>query len=258
MINEKKGDKENEMVKLEVLENEIKIIIKKSSQGKIRFKRFNQYGKTLQKTFIDVNSQEQFIEWLITYNIDIKNKNKISNSDLVVSQCIYTDLKNNKKHPYELPKFLCEMKKKQWVTDKDLQELIDEILSYDSYLDNIPIEIKNTNEKFKLGNLEFEVKKIIVPIFSLYNNDKTFIEAVKEKQQRGHSMQIRVYFCLPLFGSNFIIQNQHNPEEIVYRLTNENKASIMKLFRVFGCASKNHQHDILETLKCIKNTCSDK
>jgi len=65
-------------------------------------------------------------------------------------------------------------------------------------------------------------------------------------------MQIMVYFCIP-FTCSAIDQKSDNSNEIVYLLTNDNIDSIINLIKVFSCASKRHQHDILEILRCIQS-----
>jgi hypothetical protein len=243
------------MLRLEVLENEIKIFIRKKTKGKIRFKKFNQeeIGEQITQSQINLKDSKQYIEWLITYNTNV-NRN---NFDLnwLIPECIYRDMRGKKRHPYELSKILCEMKQKFWITNNDLQDLINEIQSYITFLDDIPTYIQNENEKINLGKLDFKIRKWIVPIFRVYNSDGTFIEAVKEKQQFAYQMQIMVYFCIPFTANSSIAQNPKDSNEIVYTLIKEKNDPITNLVKVFGCASKRHQHDIIEILKCIQKNC---
>jgi hypothetical protein len=240
------------MLRLELFKNEIKIFIRKKTEGKIRFKRFNQYGLGEQIKQEDINLKEnnQYIEWLITYNIEA-SKNDFD-PNWLISECTYKDIKGKKRRPYELSKILFEFKRKNWVTSQDLQNLINEIQKYSLFLEDFPTYIQMENEKLNLGTLTFEIRKWVIPLFRIYNSDGTFIEAIKEKQQFAYQMQIMVYFCIP-FTCHTIDQNPDNPNEIVYLLTNDNIDSIINLIKVFGCASKRHQHDILEILRCIQS-----
>jgi len=239
------------MLRLEIFDDRIKIFIKKKTEGKIRFKRVNKYGvkEQIKQDEINLRDTNQYIEWQITYNIEA-SKNDFD-PDWLVSECLYRDVKGKKRYPYELSKILLECKKKAWIENHVYQKLIDEIEKYTLFLEEIPTYIQMENEKLNLGSLTFEIKKWIIPIYKIYNSDGTFIEAIKEKQQFAYQMQIMVYFCIP-FTCFTIYQNPDNSNEIVYLLTNDNIDSIINLIKVFGCASKRHQHDILEILKCIQ------
>jgi hypothetical protein len=240
------------MLRLEIFEDKIKIFIKKKTEGKIRFKRVNKHGikEQIKQDEINLMDNNQYIEWQITYNIEA-SKNDF-HPDWLVSECIYRDVKGKKRYPYELSKILLECKKKTWIDNHDYQKLIDEIEKYTLFLEDFQTYIEMKNEKLNLGTLTFEVKKWIIPIYRIYNSDGTFIEAIKEKQQFAYQMQIMVYFCIP-FNCYTIDQNPDNPNEIVYLITNDNIDSIINLIKVFGCASKRHQHDILEILRCIQS-----
>jgi hypothetical protein len=240
------------MLRLEIFEDKIKIFIKKKTEGKIRFKRVNKYGikEQIKQDEINLMDNNQYIEWQITYSIEA-SKNDFD-PDWLVSECVYRDVKGKKRYSYELSKILLECKKKVWIENHDYQKLIDEIEKYTLFLEDIPTYIQMESEKLNLGSLTFEIKKWIIPIYRIYNSDGTFIEAIKEKQQFAYQMQLMVYFCIP-FTCSTIDQNPENSNEIVYLLTNDNIDSIINLIRVFGCASKRHQHDILEILRCIQS-----
>jgi hypothetical protein len=238
------------MLRLEIFEDKIKIFIKKKTEGKIRFKRVNKYGikEQIKQDEINLMDNNQYIEWQITYNIEASKNN--FDPDWLVSECVYRDVKGKIRYPYELSKILLECKKKAWIENHDYQKLIDEIEKYTLFLEDIPTYIQMECGKLNLGSLTFEIKKWIIPIYRIYNSDGTFIEAIKEKQQFAYQMQIMVYFCIP-FTCSTIDQNPDNSNEIVYLLTNDNIDSIINLIKIFGCASKGHQHDILEILRCI-------
>jgi hypothetical protein len=60
------------MLRLEIFEDKIKIFIKRKTEGKIRFKRINEYGikEQIKQDEINLMDNNQYIEWQITYNIE--------------------------------------------------------------------------------------------------------------------------------------------------------------------------------------------
>jgi hypothetical protein len=233
--------------------DKVKIGTRKTTRGKIQFKRLNAYGigEQIKKEDINPSDANQYIEWLITYNL--RPDSTDYNPDLLISEhAFYIDTKGKRKLLYELPKIFYEMKCRNIITRDDLQTLINEINSYQAFLEDIPTYVEPKYEEFRIGSLNFKTTKWITPVFRIYNKDGTFIEAVKEKQQYAYQMQIMVYFCIP-FGSQYVSENPRDTEEVVYVLGSDNKDSVLNLVKVFGCASQRHKHDILATLHCIQS-----
>jgi hypothetical protein len=233
--------------------DKVKIGIRKTTRGKIRFKRLNAYGigEQIRKEDINPSDANQYIEWLITYNL--RPDSTDYNPDLLISEhAFYIDTKGKRKLLYELPKIFYEMKCRNIITRDDLQTLINEINGYQTFLEGIPTYVECKYKELKIGSLNFKTTKWITPVFRIYNKDGTFIEAVKEKQQYAYQMQIMVYFCIP-FGSQYVSENPQDTEEVVYVLGSDNKDSVLNLVKVFGCASQRHKHDILAILHYIQS-----
>jgi hypothetical protein len=233
--------------------DKVKIGIRKTTRGKIRFKRLNAYGigEQIKKEDINLSDANQYIEWLITYNL--RPDGTDYNPDLLISEhAFYIDTKGKRKLLYELPKIFYEMKCRNLITRDDLQTLINEINRYQTFLEDIPTYVEPKYEELRIGSLNFKTTKWITSVFRIYNKDGTFIEAVKEKQQYAYQMQIMVYFCIT-FGSQYVSENPQDTEEVVYVLGSDNKDSVLNLVRVFGCASQRHKHHIFATLQCIQS-----
>jgi len=143
------------MLRLEIFEDKIKIFIKRKTEGKIRFKRINEYGikEQIKQDEINLMDNNQYIEWQITYNIEA-SKNDFD-PNWLVSECLYRDVKGKKRYPYELSKILLECKKKTWIENHDYQKLIDEIEKYTLFLEDFQTYIKIENEKLNLGIINF-------------------------------------------------------------------------------------------------------
>jgi len=237
--------KREEILKLRVSDDKIEVLFRKGSKGKVRFKQPNDYGlgEQIRKDKIDLSNSQQYIEWQITYNIEISSGYK--DSQWLVDRCVYKDLKGKERQAYELGRILYEMKKKGWITNSDLNIILREIEGYNDFLDSCEAYIERKGIK-GFNGLEFEFHNLILPVFRLCNNDGTFIEALKQKQQMAYGMQIMVYFCIPC---NILKEEDKN--NLIYEITSANTDSIINLVKVFGCASKRHQDDILKILQCL-------
>jgi hypothetical protein len=223
-----------------------KVILPLNSKGRIRFKlRHSSYkiGQQIKREDIDINNKDQYIEWQITYSI--KAKDTDSNNLLV--DCKYRDLGNQDRYPYELGTILLELKKAGIITKQSLELLKNEISTYTLFLDNENV-LTSDVETRTINNITFNFIYWNIPLFICNNPDGTFIEVLKEKQQYAYQMQPMVYFCIPC---PLLKKNPANSNEVLYIIKPENKDSIINLFRVFGCVSIKHHHDIVEILNCI-------
>jgi len=243
--------KKAEMIRIVREDKLIKVALPLNTKGKIRFKqRHNDYefGQQINQEDVDISNRNQYIEWQITYSSKTKDEDKI-NKDLLID-CEYKDLnpKPQIRYPYELGAILLELKRLGVVTDVLLSSLKDEISTYRHFLDNENISTQDSGVR-KINNVAFNFFYWKVPLFICNNCDGTFIEVLKEKQQYAYQMQPMVYFCIPCS----LLERGSVNNEVSYAIGPENKDSIINLFRVFGCASIKHQHDIIETLNCILN-----
>jgi len=238
--------KRGNMLKLRVSDDKIEVLFGKGSEGKVRFKQLNNYGlgEQIRKDKIDLSNSQQYIEWQITYNIETSSEYK--DPQWLVDECVYKDLRGKERQAYELGKILYEMKKKGWITNSNLNIILREIKRYNYFLDSYEAYIERKGIK-RFNGLVFEFHNLILPVFKLCNNDGTFIEALKQKQQMAYGMQIMVYFCIPC---NILKEEDKN--NLIYEITPANTDSIINLVKVFGCASKKHQDDILKILECLK------
>ena len=234
-----------------VLDDELKVLFDRKSQGKVRFKQINDYGigEQIKQDEISLKNPRQYVEWQITYNIRADSKDKDFVWLVDIDKCVYKDAKGNERQLYELSKILYEIKNKGWIKKEYIKQLLDEIKSYTIFLDSIETYVvENEGESSKKVNgLEFRFYRWIIPLFRFYNRDGTFIETLKEKQQYAYHMQMMVYFCIPCS----ILEEQKT--NLVYKITPQNMDSIINTVKVFGCASKRHQHDVLKILECFLN-----
>jgi len=237
------------VLRLEIVDDKLRVLFGKKSRGKVRFKRINDYGvgEQIKQDEINLKDPKQYIEWQITYNIRAGSKDK--DPTWLVDECEYKDVKGDKRQPYELGKILYEMKVKGWIGKEDIQQLLKEINGYTRFLDEVETYVDKDVSKLikELNGLKFRFYRWVIPLFRLYNRDRTFIETLKEKQQYAYRMQMMVYFCIPCS----VLKYQGSI--LVYEITPQNMDSIVNIVKVFGCASKRHKHDVLEILKCFSN-----
>lgn len=235
--------------------NSILLNFPAKNDGKFRFKkRENKFG--FGKTFSTRNEEFNFntyLEWQIGYDVSI-NEINIKKTKLIKKNFVGSNGKT--KYPYELSEIFYEAIKLNFITLKDIDLLIDYILSVKTFIDENPIIV---NYKFEnmINNILFQETSVNLPTFYYFCKDDTQIEISIQKQQYATGIQPMVYYCIPFkcFKNKNILLNKTSKvkDELIYEINQKNIENLILLFKIFGMTSQKHQHDIIEILKILKN-----
>jgi len=64
-----------------------------------------------------------------------------------------------------------------------------------------------------------------------------------------------IYFCIPLKSfvnySDFLGKSSVSCDKLVYVINKNNVLNLIYMMKVFGMASKRHNHDVVEILKIL-------
>jgi hypothetical protein len=116
--------------------------------------------------------------------------------------------------------------------------------------------VKEEKSEITLNNVNFEETSINLPtLFMVETLDGTQIEVSIEKQQYASGVQPMVYFCIPLTtfenSSEFLSRSSTRGDKLIYVISKSNSQNLVNLVRIFGMASKRHNHDIIEIMKIV-------
>ena len=85
--------------------------------------------------------------------------------------------------------------------------------------------------------------------------DETQIEVSIQKQQYASGVQPMVYFCIPLKAfknsSDLRGKSSVSGDKLVYVISKTNFLNIVCMMKIFGMASKRHNHDIVQILETL-------
>jgi uncharacterized protein (UPF0212 family) len=107
-----------------------------------------------------------------------------------------------------------------------------------------------------INGINFEETSIKLPtLFMIETLDDTQIEVSIQKQQYASGVQPMVYFCIPLKSfsnsSDICGKSSVSGDELVYIINKTNVLNLIYIMKVFGMASKRHNHDVVEILKIL-------
>ena len=242
-------------MKYEIQEGCIKLTILAKNDGRFRLKTRsdkNAFGLSFassQKAF----SNEVYLEWQIGYDLPVNEQNKKNKTTYITDQ---TFIGSNKKIKYlfELSEIMYHLYPIGAITEKSIIELIDEITAYTRFIDEMEIKVEEKSET-TINGIRFRENIIKLPTLYHYNDDGTQVEVSIQKQQYATGVQPMIYFCIPIksFSNSQCLIGSKYPDvkEMLYDINKNNSHNIIDLFRVFGMASRRHQHDVLEILNII-------
>jgi len=239
-----------------VKENNILLTIPATNDGKFRFKKrknrldFGEIFSTRECPF----DEQTYLEWQIGYDVPIKDvENGKKETKLTSKHFVGSNKKI--KYPYELSEIFYKAMELEFITKKEVENLLSEIKRYKSFIDEKAITIER-HSQITINGINFEETSIKLPtLFMIETLDETQIEVSIQKQQYASGVQPMVYFCVPLkafkYSSALLGKPSVSGDKLVYVLNKTNVLNLIFMIKVFGMASKRHNHDIVEILKIL-------
>lgn len=239
-----------------IKENNILLNIPATNAGKFRFKKrksrldFGEIFSTREYPFDD----QTYLEWQIGYDVPIKDVEK-GKKDTKLTSKHFVGSNRKTKYPYELSEIFYEAMELEFITKKEVENLLNEIRDYKNFIDEKAIAVEHDSQII-INGIKFEEASIKLPtLFMIETLDDTQIEVSIEKQQYASGVQPMVYFCIPLkaFKSSADLQGKSSVsgDKLVYVISKTNVLNLIFMMKVFGMASKRHNHDIVEILKIL-------
>jgi len=239
-----------------IKENNILLTIPATNAGKFRFKKrqnrldFGETFSTREGTFDD----QTYLEWQIGYDVPIndvetgKKETKLTSKHFIGSN-------GKAKYPYELSEIFYKAMELKFVSVEEVKDLLKEISNYESFIDEKAITIEY-HSCLSLNGIRFEETSIKLPtLFMVETPDDTQIEVSIQKQQYASGVQPMVYFCIPLKTFRNSAKLKGKPsisgDVLEYVIDKTNVLNLKCLMKVFGMASKRHNHDVVEILKIL-------
>lgn len=242
-------------MKYYIKDSKIFIEIPASQGGKFRFKTrennfdFGSSFATRSKTF----NENVYLEWQIGYDAtesDLKDGKK----DTKLTNLSFTGYNGKFKHPYELSELVYLALEAGLISAELLAEIKEAIDGYKEYLGDKEIDVQK-HDKLSLNGLTFQETSIRLPTFFFNNSDGTQIEVSIQKQQYATGVQPMLYFSIPIgifTNGNELLGRSSLPEDnLVYVINKSNVEVLVSMLKIFGMASRAHNHDIREILKAL-------
>jgi len=239
-----------------VKENNILLTIPATNDGKFRFKKrknkldFGEIFSTRECPF----DEQTYLEWQIGYDVPIKDvENGKKETKLTSKHFVGSNKKI--KYPYELSEIFYKAMELEFITKKEVENLLSEIKRYKSFIDEKAITVER-HSQITINGINFEETSIKLPtLFMIETLDETQIEVSIQKQQYASGVQPMVYFCVPLkafkYSSALLGKPSVSGDKLVYVINKTNVLNLIFMMKVFGMASKRHNHDIVEILKIL-------
>ena len=236
--------------------NDILLTIPAANAGKFRFKKRQNkldFGETF-STREGIFDDQTYLEWQIGYDVPIsyveagKKETKLTSKHFIGSN-------GKTKYPYELSEIFYKAMKLKFVSLEEVKNLLKEISNYKSFIDEKAITVEH-HSRLSLNGIKFEETSIKLPtLFMIETPDDTQIEVSIQKQQYATGVQPMVYFCIPLkaFKNSAKLKGKSSTlgDKLEYVINKTNVLNLICLMKVFGMASKRHNHDVVEILKIL-------
>lgn len=239
-----------------VKENNILLTIPATNDGKFRFKKrknrldFGEIFSTRECLF----DEQTYLEWQIGYDVPIKDVEDGKKETKLTSKH-FVGSNGKTKYPYELSEIFYKAMELEFITKKEVENLLSEIRRYKSFIDEKAITVER-HSQITINGINFEETSIKLPtLFMIETLDETQIEVSIQKQQYASGVQPMVYFCIPLraFKNSLDLlgKSSVSGDKLVYVINKTNVLNLIFMMKVFGMASKRHNHDIVEILKIL-------
>lgn len=239
-----------------IKENNILLTIPATNAGKFRFKKrknrldFGEIFSTRECPFDD----QTYLEWQIGYDVPIKDVEKGKKGTKLTSKH-FVGSNGKEKYPYELSEIFFKAMELKLITKKEVEYLFNGIRDYKSFIDEKAITVEH-HSRLTINGINFEEASIKLPtLFMIETLDKTQIEVSIQKQQYASGVQPMVYFCIPLRAfknsSDLLGKSSVSGDKLVYVINKTNVLNLIFMMKVFGMASKRHNHDVVKILETL-------
>ena len=240
----------------QIKDKNILLIIPATNAGKFRFKKrknrldFGETFSTRECCFDD----DTYLEWQIGYDIPVKDVEN-GRGETKLTQKHFIGSNEKRKYPYELSELLYAAIEQGLITKKDTKDLCDEVGKYKNFIDDKSISVEH-HAKLTINGMNFEETSIKLPtLFMVETIDHTQIEVSIQKQQYASGVQPMIYFCIPIKAfsncSHIMGRSSVAKDTLCYSINKSNVLNLVYLMRIFGMASKRHNHDIVQILQTI-------
>jgi len=239
-----------------VKDNNILLTIPASNAGKFRFKKRKtrlDFGETFSTREFPFDNQT-YLEWQIGYDVPINDVEKGKKGTKLTSMH-FVGSNGKEKYPYELSEIFFQAMELKLITKKEVEHLVNEIRDYKNFIDEKAITVER-HSRLTINGINFEETSIKLPtLFMIETLDKTQIEVSIQKQQYASGVQPMIYFCIPLpvfKNSSHLLGKSSVPgDRLVYVVDKMNVLNLILMMKVFGMASKRHNHDVVKILEIL-------
>jgi len=243
-------------VEYQIKDKNILLTIPATNAGKFRFKKRKNrldFGETFstRECFFD---DDTYLEWQIGYDIPVKDVED-GKGETKLTQKHFIGSNGKRKYPYELSELLYTAIEQGLITKKDAKDLCDEVRKYKNFIDDKSISVEH-HAKLTINGMNFEETSIKLPtLFMVETLDHTQIEISIQKQQYASGVQPMIYFCIPIesFSNSSDIMGRSSvaKDKLVYAINKNNALNLIYLMKIFGMASKRHNHDVIQIVQTI-------
>ena len=239
-----------------IKDKNILLVIPATNAGKFRFKKRKNrldFGETFstRECFFD---DETYLEWQIGYDIPVKDVED-GKGETKLTKKHFIGSNGKRKYPYELSELLYTAVDLGLITKKDLGDLCHEVKSYKNFIDDKSISVEH-HAKLTINGVNFEETSIKLPtLFMVETLDHTQIEVSIQKQQYASGVQPMIYFCIPIKSftdcSTIMGRSSVAKDTLCYTINKNNALNLIYLMKIFGMASKRHNHDVVQIIQTI-------
>lgn len=231
-------------------------MIPAANSGKFRFKKRKNrldFGETF-STRECLFDEHTYLEWQIGYDVPVKDvEGGEKNTKLNKKSFIGSNGKI--KYPYELSEIFWTAIELNLISKEEVKCLLGEIQKYTHFIDEKSISVEH-HSKLSINGVNFEETSIKLPtLFMVETLDETQIEVSIQKQQYASGVQPMVYFCIPLKSftnsSDLLGKSSVSGDKLRYVISKSNVKNLSNLMKVFGMASKRHNHDIIQIIRTL-------
>lgn len=239
-----------------IKESNILISIPVKNYRQFRFKKRKNrldFGETFSTRKVPFDEQT-YLEWQIGYAVPINDVKKGKKQTKLTSK-YFVGSNGKEKYPYELSEIFFKAMELKLITKKQVENLLNEIKRYKSFIDEKAITIER-HSRLSINGINFEETSIKLPtLFMIEPLDGTQIEVSIEKQQYATGVQPMVYFCIPLKAfknsSDILGKSSVSGDKLIYVINKTNVQNLIFMMKVFGMASKRHNHDVVKILEIL-------